>query len=90
MRRAIHICSFSQGLYRLSSASGRTGLLFEDSDRFGPAKVHPRTGDLSEISERLRWFWNWYPLWRSANRPTEGRPLSSPLGPILTAKGRLP
>lgn len=87
MARGMHVCSFSQGTYTVNSPSGRTGLLFDDSDQFGPSKVHPRTGDLTEISERLRWFWTWYPGWRQGGRPTIGRPISSPIGPIARARG---
>lgn len=80
------ICSFSDGLYRVESPSGRTGLSFEDSKRFGPSKVNLRTGDLIEISERLRWFWDWYPKWIKAGKPTIGSPLSTPIGPVFTAQ----
>ena len=79
------ICSFSNGSYRATSPSGKHSVLFEDSDRFGPSKLHPRTADLEQISERLRWFWDWYPDWRKAGRPTVGDPMSSPIGPIHTA-----
>ena len=80
-----HICTFSVGVFRVRSPSGKTGLLFDDSDRFGPSKVHPRTGDLSEISDRIGWFWNAYPAWRESGRPTAGKPMSSPIGPIAEA-----
>ena len=87
---AVHLCSFSCGTYRVQSPSGKTGLLFDDSDRFGPSKCHPRTGDLSEISERLGWFWDWYPKWREAGRPLVGKPWTSPIGDIHTAALPLP
>ena len=81
----IHICDFSDGLYEVKSPTGKVGLLFEDSDRFGPSKAHPRTGDLSEISPRHHWFWDWYPAWVAAGRPTTFK-LSSPIGDIHYAK----
>lgn len=85
MRRTF-ICSFADGTYRAKSPSGRRSILFEDSNQFGPAKVHPRTAELSEISPHLRWFWKWYPGWRAAGRPTVGQPLSSQIGDIYSAQ----
>lgn len=85
MRDFVHICSFSDGIYLARSPSGKHSVLFEESERFGPSKVHPRTGDLTDISERLSWFWTAYPAWRDAGRPTVGAPLSSPIGSIQTA-----
>lgn len=83
--RGLHVCSFSNGAFTVSSPSGKTGLTFEDSDVFGPSKFNARTGDLHEISERLRWFWDAYPQWRAAGRPTAGPTLSTPCGDILRA-----
>lgn len=86
--RALEIgftCSFSQGTFRVRSPSGKSGLLFDDSDQFGPSVCHPRTGDLSPINDRLAWFWDWYPKWRAAGRPTVGGPMSSPIGDIFAA-----
>lgn len=81
---AIHICSFSNGCYRLKSKTGKQGMDFDDSDRFGPAKVNMRNGDLSEIPER-HWFWAFYKPWRDAGRPTEGAPISTQNGPLERA-----
>lgn len=81
------VCSFAVGTYRVRSPTGKTGLLFEDSEQFGPSKVHPRSGDLDMISDRLGWFWDWYPEWRKQGRPTVGKPLDSPIGEIHTALG---
>ena len=83
-----HVCDFSCGLYEVKSPSGKQGLLFEDSDIFGPSKTHPRTAALSEISPRLVWFWLWYPGWRAMGRPTTGK-MSSPIGDIHRARTAL-
>lgn len=81
----IHVCCFSVGLFDVCSEGGGQGMLFDDSDQFGPSKVHPRTGDLSPIPEGLRWFWKWYPVWRKAGRPLTGEVRSSPIGDIHVA-----
>ena len=84
----VHLCSFVQGVYDVSSPSGKQGLIFEDSDQFGPSRLNIKTGEPSPISERLRWFWDWYPRWRNAGRPTVGEQ-STPYGDIKRAKGEL-
>jgi hypothetical protein len=81
----VHLCSFSDGLFEAKSPNGKQGLLFEDSDRFGPSKVHPRSGDLTEVPAGLRWFWAEYPRWRLRGRPTRGEALSAPIGEIRRA-----
>jgi len=83
----VHICDFSTGMYFVQSRSGGTGVTFEDSEQFGPSKVNARTGDLSPISDRLAWFWDWYTIWRAAGRPTNGLHTSTPCGDIMKAKG---
>jgi hypothetical protein len=75
-----HICDFSSGAYRITT--GGITLVFEDSDRFGPSKLNARNGDLSEISDRHRWFWEWYPRWRAAGKPTTGQTQSTPSGTV--------
>lgn len=82
----IHLCSFVEGVYDVRSPNGKQGLTFEDSDQFGPSKLNIKTGDPSPISDRLRWFWRWYPHWRLDGRPTVGE-RSTPYGPIKIAKG---
>lgn len=79
----IHLCSFTVGCYRVRSPNGKQGLEFEDSDRFGPAKINMKTGDLSEIPERNQWFWAFYTPWREAGRPLTGQTMSTPNGPLL-------
>lgn len=81
----IHLCDFSVGRYRVRSPSGKQTINFEDSDRFGPAKVEMRTGNLSPISERS-WFWAFYTPWLEAGRPVKGQPKGTPFGPLLTAE----
>lgn len=83
-----HLCSFVEGVYSVSSPSGKTGLMFEDSDRFGPSKLNLRTGEPMPISERLRWFWAWYPRWREAGRPTMGE-RTTPYGNYKIAEGEV-
>lgn len=82
----IHLCSFVQGVYDVRSPSGKQGLIFEDSNQFGPSKLDLRTGEPSPIYERLRWFWDWYPRWLKAGRPTTGE-RSTPYGTIKLASG---
>jgi hypothetical protein len=84
----VHICSFVEGVYDVTAPSGKSGLLFEDSNQFGPSKLNLRTGEPSPISERLRWFWDWYPRWRKAGRPTTGE-RSTDYGKYKIAKGEL-
>ena len=84
---AIHICSFVQGCYSIRSASGARTAIFEDSDRFGPSLVNMRTGDVTHIPDKgYRWFWDFYTPWRAAGRPTEGKPMSTPCGPLQKAR----
>lgn len=85
----IFLDDFCDGTFRVQKPSGKRTVLFEDSDQFGPSEIHPRTGDPSPISERNRWFWDWYPKWRAAGRPTVGAPMTSPIGDIQTAQGDL-
>jgi hypothetical protein len=85
----VRLCSFVQGVYDINSPSGKTGLTFEDSDQFGPSKHNLKTGEPSPISERIKWFWDWYPRWRAAGRPTTGE-RSTPYGNLKIAKGELP
>lgn len=85
MTYRVHLCSFVQGVYDVRSPSGKRGMTFEDSDIFGPSKLNIKTGNPTPIEERLRWFWDWYPRWRQAGRPTTGK-LSTPYGEILIAK----
>lgn len=80
-----HICTFSCGTFSVKSPSGKTSILFDDSDYFGPSECHPRTGDLSEISERHRWFWDGYGKWRKAGRPVISS-ISSPIGKICKVR----
>jgi hypothetical protein len=80
----LHICSFVEGVYDVNSPSGKTGLVFEDSNQFGPSKLNLVTGEPTPISERLKWFWDWYPRWRDAGRPTTGE-RSTPYGNIKLA-----
>lgn len=85
-----HICSFHDGFFEAKSPSGKQGVLFEDSDQFGPSKVSPRTGDpVDFISERLRWFWDWYPRWREAGRPHVSK-RSVPFGEIGVCSVEVP
>jgi hypothetical protein len=84
----VHLCSFVEGVYDVRSPNGKHGLTFEDSDRFGPSKLDIKTGEPSPISERLRWFWDWYPRWRNAGRPTTGE-RSTPYGDIQLAQGEV-
>jgi hypothetical protein len=84
----VHLCSFVEGVYDVRSPSGKTGLTFEDSDQFGPSKLNVITGDPTPISERLRWFWDWYPRWRQAGRPTVGE-RSTPYFTIKIAEGEV-
>lgn len=79
--------SFSSGNYVVFSPTGKTRVYFDESERFGPSKVNLRTGDLSLISDRLSWFWDWYANWREAGRPTVGKPRTSDIGEIQTALG---
>lgn len=81
---AIHICDFSSGCFSVRSQVGKQGVDFEDSDRFGPSFVNMRTGDLRPVPDK-HWFWAFYQPWRDAGRPTEGRPLSTPHGPLARA-----
>lgn len=80
----VFIDSFSEGCFTVRSETGKQGIEFDESDRFGPSKVNMRTGDLSEIPIK-HWFWRFYPAWRAAGRPTEGEPQSTPNGPLLRA-----
>lgn len=82
----VFIDSFVQGSYRVVSPSGKQVMIFEDSDQFGPSKVDMRTGDVEPISDRLRWFWDFYKGWRDDGRPTIGEPQSTPCGPLYTCE----
>ena len=88
MPGGMHICSFVEGIYDVTSPSGKRGLTFEDSNQFGPSKLDIKTGEPSPISERLRWFWDWYPRWRNAGRPTIGE-RSTPYGNYKIAQGEM-
>jgi hypothetical protein len=81
--RVVHICSFSNGCYRVRSEGGQT-ITFEDSDQFGPSLVNMRTGDLKMLPDKS-WFWRFYQPWREAGRPTTGQSMSTPNGPLETA-----
>lgn len=81
---------FALGSFRVTSLSGKQSLLFEDSLQFGPSELNPRTGDITPINHRKHWFWVWYPRWVRADRPTVGKPMSSPIGDIYTALMPLP
>jgi len=80
----VFIDSFSEGCFEIRSESGKQGLSFDDSDRFGPTKVNMRTGDLSEIPAK-HWFWRFYGPWREAGRPTDGTLMTTWNGPLLRA-----
>lgn len=80
----VFIDSFSEGCFTVRSATGKQGIDFDDSDRFGPTKVNMRTGDLTEIPAK-HWFWSFYGPWREAGRPTEGEPQDTPNGPLMRA-----
>ncbi len=68
---AVFIDDFSDGWFTIQSESGKQGVDFEDSDRFGPSKLDTRTGDVSPVPDR-HWFWRFYQPWREAGRPTQG------------------
>jgi hypothetical protein len=84
MPYVIHVCSFTQGVYTVRSPAGGQGIDFEDSNQFGPSKVNLRTGDLSMIPEKHR-FWRGYDNWRRSGRPTVGAPISTPIGDVEKA-----
>lgn len=82
--RTVFLDSFSDGCFTVQSRSGKQGMDFEDSDRFGPAKINMRTGDVSPIPDKS-WFWAFYTPWRKAGRPTEGEPRTTPCEPLQKA-----
>jgi hypothetical protein len=77
----VFIDSFSDGWYAMKSVNNKQTVTFEDSDRFGPSLVNVRTGDVKPIPER-HWFWNSYAVWRANGKPIDGRPVSTPWGPV--------
>lgn len=87
MRRGIHVCSFTQGHYRIAKPGGSRVIVFEDSDQFGPSAFDARRGDVEPINDRNRWFWDWYKKWRDAGRPCDPGEQSTPCGvTILSAR----
>lgn len=74
-------CTFSSGRFTMPHPNGlgKQTVVFEDSDRFGPANYNQRFNRLSEMSPTHKWFWSAYELWHKGGRQTKPGPLADSL-----------
>lgn len=80
--KGLFIDSWGAGPFVITTRGKR--YYFEDSDRFGPAFINPRTGDpTNELIPEKSPFWKAWKRWKDEGRKTtEGRPLGTRRNPV--------